>query len=59
MSYISDYFEVVVISNALHIMPEPQKALKEIDRVLKENGLLIAPTFINANLTFPKRILLK
>lgn len=39
-------FDVVVIANALHIMPEPEKALAEIDRVLKDGGTLVAPNFI-------------
>jgi ubiquinone/menaquinone biosynthesis C-methylase UbiE len=29
-------------------MPNPKKALAEIRRVLKTNGLLFAPTFIHA-----------
>ena len=33
--------------HALHVMPEPEKALGEIDRVLKEDGLLIAPNFVS------------
>ena len=40
-------FDIVVIANALHIMPEPNLALKEIKRVLKPDGILIAPTFVN------------
>lgn len=40
-------FDVVLIANALHIMPEPEKALREIDRVLKDKGILIAPNFVN------------
>ena len=43
-------FDVVVIANALHIMPYPEKALVEIRRVLKDTGILIAPTFISHNL---------
>lgn len=39
-------FDVVVIANALHIMPEPDDALKEIYRVLKKDGILFAPTFV-------------
>ena len=39
-------FDVVVIANALHIIPNPEKALAEIDRVLKKGGILIAPNFI-------------
>lgn len=34
-----------MIANALHIMPKPDEALKEIKRVLKPEGILIAPTF--------------
>ena len=32
--------------NALHIMPEPEKAMQEIRRVLKKDGILYAPTFL-------------
>lgn len=39
-------FDVVVIANALHIIPNPEKALAEIRRVLKDDGILIAPNFI-------------
>lgn len=35
-----------MIANALHIMPEPEKALGEIYRVLKDGGYLFAPTFV-------------
>ena len=33
-----------IVSNALHIVPQPEKALAEICRVLKDDGVLIAPT---------------
>ena len=46
LTYNSEEFDVVVIANALHIMPEPNKALAEIHRVLKPNGILFAPTFV-------------
>ena len=46
LSYENNMFDVVLISNALHIMPKPNKALDEIRRVLKPEGILIAPTFI-------------
>lgn len=47
LPYADHSFDVVLIANALHVMPEPEKALKEIDRVLKEKGILIAPNFVN------------
>lgn len=48
LPYAPETFDAVIISNALHIMPEPEKALAEIRRVLKPGGILIAPTFMAA-----------
>lgn len=48
LPYAPQTFDAVIISNALHIMPLPEKALAEIRRVLKPDGLLIAPTFTAA-----------
>lgn len=47
LPYDADSFDAVVISNALHIMPEPEKAMAEIRRVLKKDGILFAPTFVH------------
>ena len=49
-------FDVVLIANALHVMPNPEKALKEIDRVLKDKGTLIAPNFVNHKDSFISKI---
>lgn len=46
LSFDDEKFDCVVISNALHIMPEPEKAMREIHRVLKSGGVLYAPTFL-------------
>ena len=46
LPYRDDSFDAVIISNALHIIPEPERALSEIDRVLKSGGILIAPNFV-------------
>ena len=46
LTYGDGSFQVVLIANALHIMPDPQKALAEIRRVLSPGGLLLAPTFV-------------
>ncbi len=46
LSFADGKFDCVVIANALHIMPKPGKAMKEIHRVLKPNGILLAPTFL-------------
>ena len=47
LPYADNSFDVVIIANALHVMPDPETALSEIDRVLKQKGILIAPNFIN------------
>ena len=46
LPYPDDSFDVVVIANALHIVPDPEKVLLEIDRVLRPGGVLIAPNFV-------------
>lgn len=51
LPYAAESFDAVVISNALHIMPRPEKAMEEIHRVLKEDGILYAPTFIHGENT--------
>ena len=40
---------MIIIANALHVIPEPEKVLSEIKRVLRKDGLLIAPNFIHDN----------
>ncbi|WP_456264593.1 class I SAM-dependent methyltransferase [Helcococcus ovis] len=46
LSFEDGKFDCVLIANALHIMPNPYKAMKEIYRVLKPNGISFAPTFL-------------
>ena len=52
LPYANQSFNVVIVSNALHIVPQPEKALQEIKRVLKDGGVLIAPTFTHAGNSF-------
>ena len=55
LPYANQSFNVVIVSNALHIVPQPEKALQEIKRVLKDDGVLIAPTFTHAGNSFSGR----
>ena len=52
LPYADQSFDVVIVSNALHIVPEPEKALTEIRRVLRDDGVLIAPTFTHSDNDF-------
>ena len=56
LPYAEESFDVVIVSNALHIVPQPEKALAEIRRVLKDDGVLIAPTFTHAENSFFGRV---
>ena len=46
LPFADSCFDAVLICNALHIMANPDQVLREIRRVLKADGLLIAPTFV-------------
>ena len=56
LPYADDSFDAVLIANALHVMPEPVKALSEIDRVLRPGGVLIAPNFVEHKGSFISRL---
>ena len=56
LPYADKSFDVVIVSNALHIVPQPEKALAEIRRVLKNDGVLIAPTFTHAGNSFSGKV---
>ena len=42
-----DSFDAVVAGNVIHLLDEPLKALKELDRVCRPGGRLIIPTYMN------------
>jgi len=48
LPYESKTFDVVIASNVLHLLHEPEKTLAEIRRVLKPSGKAILPTFCHA-----------
>lgn len=53
LPYTDHFFDVVIIANCLHIVPNPEKVLSEIERVMKTGGLLIAPNFIERKIASP------
>ena len=56
LPYADRSFDAVIVSNALHIVPQPEKAMREIGRVLKDDGVLIAPTFTHAGNSFSGKV---
>jgi len=44
LPYPDKSFEIVIASNLFHLLYEPEKTIIEVRRVLKDNGILIAPT---------------
>ena len=56
LPYADGSFDAVLIANALHIVPDPEKALGEIRRVLRPGGIMIAPNFVEHKGTLGSRI---
>ena len=42
-------FDAVVAGNVIHLLPEPEAALRELTRVCKDGGKLIIPTYIEGD----------
>ncbi|HPB82917.1 MAG TPA: methyltransferase domain-containing protein [Spirochaetota bacterium] len=49
LPYEDESFDVAIASNVLHVMVSPEKALASVHRVLKPEGLLIAPTYCHGS----------
>ncbi|MCR5230810.1 MAG: class I SAM-dependent methyltransferase [Solobacterium sp.] len=47
LSYPDSSFDKVVAGNVIHLLDHPLTALSEMNRVCKDSGMLIIPTYIN------------
>ena len=45
--YKDNSFDVVVAANVIHLLDNPDKAMRELLRVCKKGGKIIIPTYIN------------
>lgn len=47
LDFDDNSFDIVVAANVIHLLDDPIKAINELDRVCKENGKIIIPTYMN------------
>ena len=47
LPYPNESFDKVVAANVIHLLDDPVKAIKELDRVCKKGGMLLIPTYLN------------
>ena len=47
LDYADESFDTVVAANVIHLLDQPYQALAELNRVCKEGGKLIIPTYVN------------
>lgn len=46
--FSDDAFDVAVAGNVLHLLADPGLAVSELERVVRPGGLLVLPTYVNA-----------
>ncbi len=56
LPYPANSFDSVFMANLIHIIPNPQEAVKEVKRVLKENGSFIALSYSLKEMKFFDKI---
>ena len=49
LSFPDNSFDKVVAGNVIHLLDNPLTALGELNRVCKDGGMLIIPTYMNKN----------
>lgn len=47
LHYQADKFDKVLAGNIIHLLNQPKKAMKELERVCKPGGKIILPTYIS------------
>lgn len=47
LDYPDANFDAVVAANVIHLLDEPYRALRELDRVCRPGGRIIIPTYMN------------
>lgn len=47
LKFEDNSFDAAVTANVLHLLPQPNEAIRELTRVVRPGGILIIPNFVN------------
>ncbi len=56
LDYPESWFDGVFCANGLHVMEHPESALREMRRVLVDEGVLVVPTFLHGAGRFERTV---
>lgn len=56
LGYPDNTFDSIVMVNLLHVIPKPEKAIKESKRVLKDGGKLVVVSFTSEGMNIISRV---
>lgn len=49
LNYQEGSFDLIIASNILHLLVQPELAINELKRLLSKNGILILPTYLHGH----------
>ena len=59
LDYADEAFDIVIAGNVLHLLDNPEKAVRELCRVTKSGGKILLPTFMTRDKSAISETLLK
>lgn len=59
LDYADETFDIVIAGNVLHLLKDPENAVRELCRVAKNGGKILLPTFMTRNKSAISETLLK
>lgn len=59
LDYADGEFDIVIAGNVLHLLDNPENAVRELSRVTKDGGKILLPTFMTKDKAAISKVLLK
>ena len=59
LDYADGEFDIVIAGNVLHLLDNPENAVRELSRVTKDGGKILLPTFMTRDKVAISEVLLK